>query len=374
MRSGIHLSKHSALLVCTAGTIAASILLACATLVASVRTSSGLVLLVVFVVLEILMASGLAYLGSRSVEMDLGAMADAVRAMARGGRKEPVPLRSMDELGELAQQLESLRTRFIEGLAREREALQRAEEADRYKADFLTALSHELRTPLNAILGFADVLLNEIDGPISEGQREDLQIVKTAGVHLISLFNDVLDLSAATSGRLELVRQRVPLGPMLDETVALFAAQRGEKQRTLTIDRFPGLPDVDADPTRLRQILSNLTSNALKFTPEGSIVLRARPDRSWVLVEVQDTGVGIAPEEIPLIFQEFGQVRGESRRHRGTGLGLAITKQLVELHGGQVRVESRIGVGSTFSFSLPIWRGIAEFEADLIEMSTHDDR
>ncbi len=267
-----------------------------------------------------------------------------------------IPLRTLDELGSLVRSFETLRRDFGAVLERERELRRELERADAVKAEFLKAVSHELRTPLNSILGFADVLLAGIDGPLTEAQREDLAIIHSAGQHLLELFNDVFDLSAAVTDRLVLQPVRLKVGPLLEEVARELRGVRRDKPVRIVLDVDPDLPDVEADPKRLRQIITNLAGNALKFTDRGEVRLRARSaGDGWVGLEVVDTGPGIPEQVRDDIFIEFGQ--GPGRRRGGAGLGLAIAKRLVDLHGGTLRLRSEVGRGSTFEVRLRAWKG-----------------
>jgi signal transduction histidine kinase len=218
----------------------------------------------------------------------------------------------------------------------------------------MQTVSHELRTPLNSILGFTDVLWEEIDGPLNAAQKEDLAIIRNAGNHLMSLFNDVLDLSAAASGHLQLEFELVDVPALLEAVSSELGGLRRDRPVTVRSEAATGLPAVPADPKRLRQIVTNLGSNALKFTEQGEVVLGARLDGGWLRIEVRDTGPGIPPDEMSTVFEEFGQTVAEGKRRRGAGLGLAITRQLAELHGGEVSAESAPGEGSTFFVWLPL--------------------
>ncbi len=263
-------------------------------------------------------------------------------------------MRSLDEVGALTRAFEPLRERFIESVERERRAREEAERADREKTAFLTAVSHELRTPLNSILGFAQVLLQEIEGPLTESQREDVEMIRSSGEHLLSLFNDVLDLSAMASGGIALHRERVDVRALLTEAAKLLDAQRGHKPIEIRTDLEADLPLLDADPKRLRQIVMNLGANAVKFTAEGSVTLLARRDHDHLVVTVRDTGAGIARDHLSTIFEEYAQVGDFQARRRGSGLGLAIARRLTELHGGRIEVESLLAHGSEFRVWLPM--------------------
>jgi signal transduction histidine kinase len=273
---------------------------------------------------------------------------------ARGDLGEPVAIRSLDEVGALTRAFEQLRRGYVEQLVRERTAHRQAQEADRYKGEFLTTVSHELRTPLNALLGFTEVLLAEIEGPLTEGQREDLRMIRASGEHLLSLFNNVLDMSALASGRIQLNLEPVEVRQVLDEVASILEGQRQGKPVAIVVDCPDFMPELEADPVRLRQIVMNLGTNGLKFTPRGEVRLFARFNGREVSLGVRDTGIGIASEDLPLLFEEFTQVGAPELTRRGSGLGLSIVQQLVVLHGGRVEVESELGAGSLFTVHLPV--------------------
>lgn len=229
-----------------------------------------------------------------------------------------------------------------------------AEEANRLKSQFLANMSHELRTPLNSIINFAYLLTLGSEGPLNPGQEDLLNRIGDAGRHLLGLINDILDLAKIESGRLELFFEEVDLSEVIagvmSTTVGLVRGKPIELRREVAAD----LPPVRADRTRVRQVLLNLLSNAAKFTEQGHIAVRAWADADWVTVAVEDTGIGIAAEDIPKAFAEFVQIDGNlTRQAGGTGLGLPISKRFVEMHGGKIWVESEVGKGSTFYFTLP---------------------
>jgi GAF domain-containing protein len=242
-------------------------------------------------------------------------------------------------------------------LFRELEAKSRQlEAASRHKSEFLANMSHELRTPMNAILGFSEVLAERMFGEVNEKQAEYLQDILSSGRHLLSLINDILDLSKVEAGRLELELGRFHLPTALDNALILVRerATRHGISLTQTVDERVG--EIIADERKVKQILLNLLSNAVKFTPEGGRVgLTATTADGVVTIAVSDTGIGIAPEDQAAIFEEFRQVgREDARKQEGTGLGLTLAKKFVELHGGQIWVQSRVGQGSTFTFTLPV--------------------
>ncbi len=229
-------------------------------------------------------------------------------------------------------------------------------EVDRLKSQFLANMSHELRTPLNSIIGFSRVLLKGIDGPITDLQRTDLTAIYNNGQHLLGLINDILDISKIAAGKMELVlEQQVDL-KMIVKGVMSTAVGLVKGRPIKLVQDVPGnLPFVRGDSTRIRQVILNLVSNAAKFTEEGQIAVRARADERFVTISISDTGLGIPPQNQETIFEEFGQVDASStRRVGGTGLGLPISRHFVEMHGGRIWVESTLGVGSTFRFTLPI--------------------
>jgi signal transduction histidine kinase len=230
------------------------------------------------------------------------------------------------------------------------------EVANRHKSEFLANMSHELRTPLNAVIGFSEVLLERMFGEINDKQTEYLQDILSSGRHLLSLINDILDLSKIEAGRMELALASFHLPQALDNAVTLVKERAARHGIALHVDVDGRLGEIIGDERKIKQVLLNLLSNAVKFTPErGRISLRAVLADGAVEVSVSDTGVGIAPEDQGTIFEEFRQVgRDDARKHEGTGLGLTLTKKFVEMHGGRIWVESAVGRGSTFTFTLPI--------------------
>jgi len=239
--------------------------------------------------------------------------------------------------------------REIEVKSRELEA------ASRHKSEFLANMSHELRTPLNAIIGFSEVLSERLFGEINEKQAEYIGDILQSGQHLLSLINDVLDLSKIEAGRMELELSDFDLPSAIENTLILVrerAVRRGVALRCIVDER---LGVVCADERKIKQVLLNLLSNALKFTPEGGrIDVRAGFSKGGAEVSVTDTGIGIAPEDQAKVFDEFQQVGTASKKVEGTGLGLAISRKFIELHGGSICVESQVGQGSTFTFTLPL--------------------
>ena len=237
-----------------------------------------------------------------------------------------------------------------------RKALAEAEEASRAKSAFLAAMSHELKTPLNAVLGFSEIIRDEVLGPIQPPRyRAYASDIHASGTRLLAIISDVLDVARLSGGAITLNARPYPVAVLAEEAVTM-ARIATEDQRDVTLEIAPGLPQIDADPQRLRQSLSNLLSNALKFTPEGGqIALKAWRDAAGgVCFAVRDTGIGMDREKIAAALEPFRQLDGSlARRFEGAGLGLAITKSLVELHGGTLTIESAIGAGTTVTIALP---------------------
>jgi signal transduction histidine kinase len=242
------------------------------------------------------------------------------------------------------------------------EAREAAEKTDQLKINFLTNISHELRTPLNTVINSTGLVADGAFGEINEAQAEYLNRAVQGSEHLLKLLNDIFDITKIETGQLTLQPELINLGDVIEETLPMVKSMLQQKPIDLNVELAANLPPFMADRLRLRQILLNLLSNAIKFTQAGVIQVRAWLDDNIILVSVADTGIGIAPENLPLMFEDYRQLSGQSqrlvrferRRHLGTGLGLSITKALVELHGGRIWVESELGRGTTFSFTLPI--------------------
>jgi signal transduction histidine kinase len=240
--------------------------------------------------------------------------------------------------------------REIEAKGRELEA------ANRHKSEFLANVSHELRTPLNAIIGFSEVLQERLFGEMNDKQNEYVDDILSSGRHLLSLINDILDLSKIEAGRMELEVATFYLPDAIENALLLIrerASRHGIKLEKGIDER---IGDFTGDERKVKQVLVNLLSNAVKFTPEGGqIRVEARLGDSSVILSVTDTGIGIAKEDQEAIFEEFRQAAGNyAQKREGTGLGLTLTKRFVEMHGGKIWVESELGKGSTFTFTLPV--------------------
>ena len=232
------------------------------------------------------------------------------------------------------------------------------EVASQHKSEFLANMSHELRTPLNAIIGFSEVLTDRMFGELNEKQEEYLKDIYASGTHLLSLINDILDLSKIEAGRMELELTDFDLPTALDNALMLVRERAQRRSLTLHQDVDGGVGQIHGDERKIRQVVLNLLSNAIKFTPEGGrIEVAAAPRDGSVEVSVSDTGVGIAPEDQEKVFEEFRQVGTADKKAEGTGLGLTLCRKFIELHGGRIWVKSQLGAGSTFSFTIPVRYG-----------------
>ena len=238
----------------------------------------------------------------------------------------------------------------------ERQTADRLRQVDLMKSQFLANMSHELRTPLNSIIGYSEVLLDGDDGDLTEEAVEDVQTIYNSGQHLLAIINDILDLAKIEAGEMKMDRRPTELDTVVSNVVHAAQVLIKEKPVTLRFVENAKVPLVLADALRLRQITTNLVSNAVKFTERGSVTVSVgQLNDHEAYVKVEDTGIGIAPDHIDMIFDQFRQVDGSStRRAGGTGLGLTITRHLVHLQGGEIHVESQVGQGSTFWFTLPL--------------------
>jgi signal transduction histidine kinase len=302
-------------------------------------------------------AAAVAYAVAHDANSDVLFVGQRVRGMTHV-RSEPtgeaVPVRTMDEVGALTLAFNALVDRFTASQLSYQADLERVRSADRDQAAFLAAVSHELRSPLNAILGFADILMAEVDGPLSSSAREEVEQIRLSGGHLLELINDILELSALESGQLKLTRTRVDLWELSCDVLREAAGLVGVRPVVVRVDGDRGV-SARADAKRVRQMITNLVGNAVKFTQRGEVVIEVGREGRYVRFSVRDTGPGISPQERATIFQEYKQTKAERARRRGTGLGLAITRRLVKMHGGSIHLESEVGRGSTFKVLLPAW-------------------
>ena len=230
------------------------------------------------------------------------------------------------------------------------------EAASQAKSEFLASMSHELRTPLNVIIGFSELMRDQVPGEINEEQRQCLDDILTSGRHLLGLINEVLDLSKVESGKVELSLTNIALSDVLQSLSSAMMPMLTVKAQSLDVEVEEGLPPVYADEARVREVLFNLVSNSAKFTPEGGkLKIEAARKDNWCQVSVSDNGIGIKKEDQEQIFEPFYQVGNSiAGEKKGTGLGLTLAKQIVEMHGGQIWVDSQYGNGSRFIFTLPL--------------------
>ena len=284
-------------------------------------------------------------------------------------RQEAERYRAAEALRQMVDQLEASQEKLAL-LARKYEvAMTRAEAANQAKSEFLANMSHELRTPLNAINGFSEIMVGELFGPLDDKYKGYAADILKSGQHLLSLINDILDMAKIEAGKMTLYYETVSMTELCEDAVRLMRGKVQDAGLSLDVHAINDIPDIEADHRGVKQVLLNLISNAVKFTPEGgSITLTlerfAGPtgdDR--VRVSCIDTGIGIAPEDLARLARPFEQVEGQhSKTTQGTGLGLALTKSLIEMHGGQLVMESQTGLGTTVSFDLPILRASATTE------------
>ena len=225
---------------------------------------------------------------------------------------------------------------------------------NKLKSDFLASMSHELRTPLNAVIGYSALLIDGIKGNLTEGQLDYVTRSRAAAQHLLSLINDILDLSKIEAGKMPVYVERVSIPELINDVAQQVEQMVAAKNLTFSAEVSSECPTVDTDKTKVKQILLNLLSNAAKFTNRGSVRITVACTRDSIVLDVIDTGVGIKPEEINLIWEDFRQLdQSRTRSYGGTGLGLSITRRLTQQLGGQITVYSVFGEGTTFSVRLP---------------------
>jgi len=285
-----------------------------------------------------------------------------VTQVAKGNFEATINVPNRDEFGALADRMNQmsreLRTLYAnqQEAARELQSLnERLQQASKAKSDFLANMSHELRTPMNAILGFVEMVLDGIYGEVPPDLKEPLTDIQTNGKHLLHLINDVLDLSKIEAGRMELALAEYSVQDVVDTVRASLQSLAREKGLGFTAAAQDDIPVAFGDGKRITQCLVNLVGNALKFSKRGNVVVWVEQQGDNLLYRVSDTGIGIPENELENIFGEFQQVdTAITREFSGTGLGLNITKKFVEMHGGRIWVESELGKGSTFFFSIPL--------------------
>jgi signal transduction histidine kinase len=321
----------------------------------------------------LLLAIATSVLLARKLVRPIESIQAAAAKIGSGALNQRIEVPSHDELGALAEEFNHMAARLGESYAnleqkveeRTRELATALEELDekgreleaasRHKSEFLANMSHELRTPLNAILGFSQLLRERLFGDVNAKQEEYLDDILSSANHLLALIDDILDLSKVEAGHIELEIRPFSLREALERGVVMVRERATKDGIELAVTGVSDVDIVTGDERRIRQVLFNLLSNAVKFTPAGgAVTLSAAQVNGEVRVSVTDTGPGIASEDQERIFEEFQQTEAGIAQREGTGLGLALSKRLVELHGGRLWVDSELGHGSTFVFSLPV--------------------
>jgi signal transduction histidine kinase len=306
-------------------------------------------LVIGFALGSIVLALALGYAMSLSLIRPVRQMDKRFGEIAAGDFSKQVIVPNRDEFGELAADL----NRMSAELGR---LYTQIEMANQHKSEFLANMSHELRTPLNAIIGFSEVLLERMFGELNDKQEDYLRDIHSSGNHLLSLINDILDLSKIEAGRMELEPSTFDLSASIASALTLVRERALNHGIALGQQVDPAVGEVIADERKIRQVLLNLLSNAVKFTPDGGRVdVIAHCSDSNAVIAVRDTGIGIAADDQAAVFEEFRQVGSDSvRKQEGTGLGLALARKFVELHGGRIWLESQPGKGTTFTFTIPL--------------------
>jgi signal transduction histidine kinase len=315
---------------------------------AIVLVSAGMLILATIVVIQSVRA--------------INGLVKTTQSFADSNFKVRANLRTVNEIArvgstfnEMADRIDQLVKDLEQQVVIAEQARARAEQSDQVKSSFLASMSHELRTPLNAIINFSKFVMKGVMGPVTEQQTDTLNKVVQSGKHLLNLINDVLDISKIESGSLSLfIEPNIDVAEILHQTCELSEALLEGKPVDIQMDIADELPHITADRQRLRQIVTNVLSNACKFTDEGFIKISAYNQGSDIQISVQDTGPGIAAEDYDLVFESFKQTNSGLRQGNGTGLGMPISKSLIEALGGKLWFESEVGKGSTFFITLPI--------------------
>ena len=309
--------------------------------------SSSRDLFIAVAVVAIILASLLGFVLSWSVVGPIQRIDSRLAAIAAGDFSGHVDVPNRDELGALAANVNRMNDEL-------RHVYRELEEASQHKSEFLANMSHELRTPLNAIIGYSQVLGEGLFGDVNEKQAEYLEDILVSGHHLLSLINDVLDLSKVEAGQLQLEVAPFSLQGALERGIVMVRERAVKEGVEVALESNSDVDVVEGDERRIRQVIFNLLSNAVKFTPAGGAVdVSASRVDGEVWISIADTGPGLAPEEHERIFTDFQQTDVGIEQGEGTGLGLALSRRLVEMHGGRIWVNSELGQGSTFVFTLP---------------------
>lgn len=298
---------------------------------------------------------------ARDIGDALQSLGSSLDAVGRGEPAAPLPERR-DEIGEVARRFEQMTERLERAeaetqttMAELREANDTIAAAMRVKSDFLATMSHELRTPLNAVIGLSGLLLDSPAEQLSQRAKRALQTMRESGTHLLTLLDDILDMAKLDAGRMTFSEEPMSPEAIARACVATVSPLVGDKPLSMELDCQQNISSVHADPQRVRQVLLNLLANAVKFTHHGKITLRVTEENSSVHFEVADTGIGIDETQMKLLFQEFQQLdRGDSRSFGGTGLGLALSRKMARAMHGELTARSTLGVGSSFTLSLPV--------------------
>lgn len=314
-------------------------------------------------ILAILMAIVLFVVLTNSINRPIRILHKGTQRIAKGDFYYRVSIASQDEFGQLGaafnfmgERVNSLVVEMHEINQQLKVESKNAMAASRLKTDFLATVSHELRTPLNGIIGFSEALKEQMLGPLSSKQLEYIVHIDDNAKHLLDLINEILDLSKIEAGKMELALQPIDVQTFFDRSVGVIQELSRAKGIELVVENYSAVATIMGDAKRLTEIMNNLLSNAVKFTPSGGSIRVAIHDGDHaLLVTVKDTGIGISAEGIEHVFTSFYQdTNAWNRQHEGTGLGLALTRKLIELHGGTITVDSVLGEGTTFTFSLPI--------------------
>jgi signal transduction histidine kinase len=330
----------------------------------SVETAHRRAIVVIgaFIIASILLALSLGFVISWSLILPVREVDRFLGHLAKGDFSPTMRVPNRDELGRLVASMNQMSRELSALYEEQRQTAQRLgglnqqlEAVSRAKSDFLARMSHELRTPMNAILGFTELLLDNVYGELPPSLREPLADIHTNGRHLLHLINDVLDLSKIEAGRMELALGEYFVADVVATVQTSLRSLAAEKGLEFEATTQADIPAAFGDGKRIIQCLMNLAGNAIKFTPQGRVSIQAERSGDTLLYRVSDTGVGIPKDQIENIFAEFQQADAAiSRDFGGTGLGLSIAKKFVEMHGGRIWVESEVGAGSTFFFSIPL--------------------